>query len=163
MLAWQGAFQRNKTYTDAASNKKRSEFKKDLIEFLLSAILPEYQAEVNEKRHLENIEKLRQEATKIGFSILHKSELKFGTAQKLLNLILKYYWCFDWITDTPPHCPIDNIILQELKIKRYKGKNWTDRDFGLSEYMSVVNAIKNHDACKGMSIAQCELEVFKRR
>ena len=42
---------------------------------------------------------------------------KIGHSQKLLNLMLKYYWCLEWLKYTPPHCPIDRMILVAAKVK----------------------------------------------
>jgi hypothetical protein len=47
---------------------------------------------------------------------------KYGVAQKLLNLFLKYLWCLGTIAE-PPHCPVDRIIIGKTC---YKDKNWTE-------------------------------------
>lgn len=41
---------------------------------------------------------------------LEGGKMKFGRAQKLLNMYLKYMWCAGEIS-TPPHCPFDNQII----------------------------------------------------
>ncbi|SDJ63273.1 hypothetical protein SAMN05216338_105731 [Bradyrhizobium sp. Rc2d] len=35
----------------------------------------------------------------------------YVVAQKVLNLLLKYYWCLARIPE-PPYCPIDRIIIE---------------------------------------------------
>ena len=54
---------------------------------------------------------------------LNGGRLKFGRAQKLLNMYLKYMWCKNNIT--PPHCPFDNIIISRLVSERAFGERGT--------------------------------------
>jgi hypothetical protein len=44
-----------------------------------------------------------------------KNLFRVGTAQKALNLYLKYLWCLGEIK-TPPHCPFDRGIIQMLPV-----------------------------------------------
>jgi hypothetical protein len=41
--------------------------------------------------------------------ILKGGELRFGNAQKVINLYLKSMWIAEWL-DIPPHFPVDRII-----------------------------------------------------
>ena len=45
--------------------------------------------------------------------ILIDGQLNFGSAQKLLNLFLKYEWCRGKIPEQP-HCPVERVVLSEL-------------------------------------------------
>jgi hypothetical protein len=89
---------------------------------------------------------------------LNNGRLRFGIAQKLINLYLKYRWCLGQIP-TPPHCPFDRIIIS--KIGLYNGViNWTEIDCP-NTYRSLVE--KAQIKAGEMSIAEWELLEFSRR
>ena len=100
--------------------------------------------------HINNIEELRNALQEEFAEILHEGRMRFGVAQKMLNLYLKHLWVRNCI-ETPPHCPFDDIILK--KLFQPSGEvfiPWTEMDnnsgIGTYEYRRWV--------CKAREIAQ---------
>lgn len=163
ILAWAASVQRAKLYKE--ENDKASflielnKFRKNIIEFVTANIIPYYFSDCSEEQHYKNIDEIIAYANRINFGILGKSGYKYGVAQKLLNLALKYYWCMGLIKE-PPHCPIDRIVISKTK---YNGKiNWTQITERL-EYQKIIEDIKILAAKNRLSIARWELTVFNRR
>lgn len=143
----------------AQSSVDATKFREEVINFLRSNIIPKYKNGCTEDLHYKNIELLIAHANKVDPGILCKEGYKYGVAQKLLNLTLKYYWCLELISE-PPHCPIDRIIINKT---RYKGKiNWTQIS-RRSEYEEVINEIQALARKEGLSIPQWELTHYGRR
>ena len=46
---------------------------------------------------------------------LNNGRLRYGTSQKAFNVYLKYLWHLGEISP-PPHCPVDRIVLNALRI-----------------------------------------------
>lgn len=163
ILAWAASVQRAKLYgkkTDSCqSSGVANRFRDNVIKFLTEKIIPQYVDGCMEEQHYENIEALIAHATKVDPGILGKEGYKYGVAQKLLNLALKYYWCLGLIKE-PPHCPIDRIIISKTK---YKGRiNWT-QILRRSEYDDVIKEVRALANEKGLSISQWELTNYNRR
>jgi len=74
--------------------------------------------------------------------ILRDGNYRYGVAEKLLNLALKYYWCLGHIP-TPPHCPVDRIVIEKTHLR---GRvNWTEiKDE--PQYRGVIEA--NQKSCR---------------
>ncbi len=163
ILAWAASVQRAKLYgekTDSAQSSAAAiKFREDLIRFLTEKIIPQYVQGCTEEQHYKNIEALISHATKVNPGILGEAGYKYGVAQKLLNLALKYYWCLGLIAE-PPHCPIDRIIIS--KTRHNRSINWT-QILKRSEYEEVVKEIKDLARKKGLSITQWELAHYRRR
>jgi hypothetical protein len=122
-------------------------------------ILPMYKKSCNEKQHYKNIEALVAYATKVGTSVLSPDGYRFGIAQKLLNLCLKYHWCLELVGE-PPHCPVDRIVLDKTS---FKGRlNWTEIQSS-EKYREVIEEIDKIAKAKGLSIAMWELRHYARR
>ena len=99
------------------------------------------------------IKKFSQEKEGISF--------KVGHSQKLINMLLKYYWCMGWLKMRPPHCPVDRIILEKTGVKRYgKTPAWTKID-NIGDYKSYVEDIRKF--ANSQNIADWELKVYSRR
>ena len=163
VLAWAASVQRAKLYIEKSDSAKSSiavtKFREEVIKFLRRDIIPKYKYGCTEEQHYKNIEALIAHANKIDPGILCGQGYKYGVAQKLLNLALKYYWCLGFISE-PPHCPIDRIIISKTK---YKGKiNWT-KILKRSEYEEVINEVKALAQREGLSIPQWELKHYSRR
>ena len=78
-----------------------------------------------------------------------------GTAQKLLNVLAKFYWTAGFIVE-PPHCPIDSIILKKLKLNKIKFTKIDD----IRVYKKIIKAINE---IKGdRSIAVWELQEYNQ-
>ena len=134
-------------------------FREDVIKFLTEKIIPQYIEGCTEEQHYENIEVLIAHANEVGSGILGEAGYKYGVAQKLLNLALKYHWCLG-LTGEPPHCPIDRIIISKTI---HSGKiNWTQIT-KRSQYEEVIKEVKGIADKKGLSISQWELTHYRRR
>ena len=85
--------------------------------------------------------------------------MKFGHAQKALNLYLKYRWCLDQAQE-PPHFPIDSIILK--KVPGFERFRWTRME-SEEEYKEIISAARKQAQKSGLSLARWELKEYKRR
>ncbi len=163
ILAWTASVQRARLYGEktnsASSSAAVAKFREDVIGFLAEKIIPQYVEGCAEEQHYDNIETLVTYATKIDPGILGKAGYKYGVAQKLLNLALKYYWCLGLITE-PPHCPIDRIVISKTK---HNGRiNWT-QILRRSAYEEVIKEVKVLAQEERLSIPQWELAHYRRR
>ena len=77
--------------------------------------------------HADNIERLRKRVTKRCKSFLEGEKLRFGTAQKYLNVELKRRWQ-DCGYKEPPHCPFDWDVIKTLPRARGICTAWTKCD-----------------------------------
>jgi hypothetical protein len=129
ILAWNASVQRANLYNASvkrtgAPDKRIAGFKTAVIGFIEDKLQPQYLEKCTEEQHYKNIAALIKFANQKDPGILGKDGYKYGVAQKLLNLVLKYLSCLDIITSTPPHCPVDRIVIDKTK---YRGmKNWTE-------------------------------------
>ena len=154
-MTFNAAFQRNPIYADADDKAKKHI--KGVIETKLRSIKPRYEKCVSEKSHIHNIEYLSDDMSKLFGNYLIKGRFRIGTAQKTLNLFLKYLWCVKEI-EMPPHCPIDAIIVKECPpVKNYK---WTKSD-SISEYKKVICAAKS--VADGQPLAIWELKMYNKK
>ena len=162
ILAWNASVQHAALYKNGAWKNQRDRidvFKNTIIDFVKTKLVPQYRLTVREQQHCRNIRNLIDCANTIDTDILGENRYKYGVAQKLLNLALKYYWCLGRIEE-PPHCPIDKIIIDKTSCR---GKiNWTQM-LTESEYLNVISAIKSLAEQQKCSIAQWELNNYKRR
>ena len=79
--------------------------------------------------------------------------LRIGTVQKALNLYLKTVWCMEPSWPTPPHCPVDRIILERAGING----SWTKLD-SMSTYCEWIERLRKHASGNGFdSVAEWEL------
>ncbi|KQR70265.1 hypothetical protein [Pedobacter sp. Leaf176] len=158
-LSLAGAFQRNNVYAeniDDNNGKKKESFKKKLKEHVLK-ITDRYHVFVSDENHVSNIlEIIALNAD----DILKVGKLTFGTAQKLLNLYLKYMWCTERLAHIPPHCPVDSIILGNSK--NYKYDSWTKLKCE-TKYMLYINDLRELATQDNLHLAEWELGVFNRR
>jgi hypothetical protein len=166
MMAFGAAFQRANVYvarpdnlTDSQYTQQKNEFRTSVRQFIETTLLPKYKEPLTDEEHLKSIQQIIGYTTKSRYSeLLSNGRFKFGVAQKLLNLILKYYWCLG-SPRTPPHFPVDRII-QEL-IPNHKMINWTTLD-NSNDYMNIVNAARKC-LTNDQSLAEWELEIYSRR
>jgi hypothetical protein len=159
-LSLSGAFQRNNVYSKEIillEDNEKKRFKQSLKESVIE-IAKQYNEEVDDDAHISSILKLIQINQS---SILRNNgKLNFGTAQKLLNLYLKYLWCTERLSYAPPHCPIDSIILN--KSLSFRNDRWTNLDCPQT-YMQYVIELREIATKNKMSLAEWELMVFNRR
>jgi len=161
ILAWGASVQRAHLY--AANLPQGSqisiEFRKHVIKFVSSKLLPQYKNPVSEPEHYKNIDRLIKFANAEGMRVLGSNGYKYGVAQKFLNLTLKYHWCLG-LAEEPPHCPVDRRVIDKTN---FKGKaNWTEI-VEAAEYKKIISGV--HDLAKkeGLSIAMWELKCYSRR
>jgi hypothetical protein len=142
--AWRASTQRGNIYSQNKNKdtlkKFRKDLKKDVLEFIdknIDCLL--------EKDLLEKMEDLSRKHSRNGISF------KIGHSQKLLNLMLKYYWCLEWLKYIPPHCPIDRQILIAAKVK-INGKipAWTKLN-SIVEYRDMIEQIKDNEDIQCLS------------
>ena len=150
--------QRSNLYAAELSELQRKPFQKALRR-VLESYGKSYTAPVAEDRHLEHINGLVETLSRGYPGLLESGRLKFGHAQKALNLYLKYLWCLDRISE-PPHCPIDSIILR--KVPGFTDVRWTQLTTA-KEYMRIITAAKVQASAKKLSLAQWELQEYNRR
>lgn len=163
ILSWAASVQRAKLYMNKRDSYSLSsevtKFRKNIIYYIKGQILPQYTSSCLEEKHYDNIDSLIVFANKINPGILTNDGYKYGVAQKLLNLALKYHWCLGLVSE-PPHCPIDRIIISKTK---YRDKiNWT-QIIRRSQYEKVIKELKELAAREGLSIPQWELMYYSRR
>ena len=161
MLSWNASVQRVELYNENTSANEKKEFRNRVIDWLSQKLLEQYSSEISSGKHEENLEKLMQKGSEFGKDILKDDKYPYplGVAQKLLNLQLKYLWCYN-ITAKPPHCPVDRIIMEKLPLK--DRKPWT-KIKELPEYQTIIRELEKIAAQNGQSLADWELAEFRRR
>src|ERR1700694_4632603 len=123
ILAWNASVQRARLYKEGAGHDSRNRSFREKVVGHLCQVIPSYTGGVVEAQHYTNIDNLIEYAGNVDDQLLGPLGYKYGIAQKLLNLALKYYWCLGEIAE-PPHCPVDRIV---ISMTSQKGKiNWTD-------------------------------------
>jgi hypothetical protein len=121
----------------------------------LQRLSQKYEATVTSADHVQTIQDLADLLTKAHSAVLRGSRFRYGTAQKALNLYLKYRWCLGEI-DVPPHCPFDSEIIR--RVPAYTGASWT-RMCTDAEYQALVEAATRMD---GSTLAKWELELYNQ-
>ena len=146
--------QRSHMYASRLSEKARKPLQKSL-RAALESVAAKYTVNVSEKQHIRNITKLAAQLSRKHPTLLTKGRMKFGHAQKALNLYLKYLWCLDKLP-MPPHCPLDSIILK--KIPGFTQERWTKLD-SPERYELIIVAAKGKAKAKekGLPLAVWEL------
>jgi hypothetical protein len=148
---------RSNLYAAYLSEAQRKPFQASL-RGALESYAQRYTAPVLERHHLKHVNGLAEDLTRRHSGLLEAGRLRFGHAQKALNLYLKYLWCVGRIPE-PPHCPIDSLILR--KVPGFTEVRWTQLATA-TEYMSIITAAKVQASAKNLSLAQWELEEYNR-
>jgi hypothetical protein len=157
--AWNASVQRASLYKPDARQDQKATFKNKVIDHIRDHIIPQYKEAVEGSRHCENIRGLINYANEVGTGVLGKDGYKYGVAQKVLNLALKYYWCLGQIKE-PPHCPVDKMVIDKTV---FRGRvNWT-QILTEKEYLDIISAIRALAEKENSSIAQWELDNYERR
>ena len=150
IFSWEAATEHNKVWNSSMTLQQKQNYKNELKLFL-EDMLNEYLIKIiDEDEHIQNILNLQTKTEEL------KNKLNFGTCQKLLNMMCKYYWCSGLIKE-PVHLPIDRINLKNAGIKNC---NWTELD-DKDTYKRLVAKFKEVTA--GKSLASWELENWCRR
>lgn len=111
-----------------------------------------------EATHESNILRFSNHGSAVGGSVLSADGYRIGIAQKLLNLQLKYLWCFGDVPE-PPHCPIDRVMINKTRLKGQVA--WT-KIKDLNTYRQVIAALKEAASPSGLSLARWEFESYDR-
>jgi len=157
MLTFGGAFQHSGIYKANTKEKERTYFRNMLQGYIQQTILKKYKQSISDEGHLENIISISNYTA--SFKKVLKARINIGISQKLLNLVLKYYWCLNLLPE-PPHFPVDRIIQQ--KIYKQPLVNWTQLN-SVDTYMQIINDARILAKKQNLSLAQWELENFNRR
>lgn len=133
------------------TDDQKKVFKNDLFKCVNDLVDTKYlHHKIDEIEHINNIRLLQEYVKEPHSSILPDDGLKFGVAQKILNLYLKYLWCADMIKEAPPHFPLDRMV-QGSNIR----VNWTCNECTAEKYNNVVN-----DLCPDGEKAEWELKTY---
>jgi hypothetical protein len=152
-LTLMGTVQRGKLYQKDSTESQRMAFR-GALRFELERLAEQYRGVVSERRHFANIERLAKMLSDKHPKALSGKRLRIGSAQKALNLYLKYMWCMGHIP-IPPHCPFDARVLSQVSDCR--DMRWTQLD-SVSEYEHIVNCAKA--AAGGLPLAEWELRLY---
>lgn len=130
----QGAFQRSNIYLNSQiNNDNKRAFREFIKKFLFDNIFEKYYKTKISEEQLYNLIADLQKYSQLNFNeILNGGELRFGNAQKIINLYLKSMWIAEWL-DVPPHFPVDRIIQNKMD----KILTWTNMD--KTSYISIIN------------------------
>ena len=154
---------RNHNYPIYIRNSERPKTLTTELKKLTEAYIIKFQSgETSEEDHFNEIVSISNIISVNGNYVdsLHKSRLRIGIVQKLLNLTLKYLWCMDIIKE-PLHCPVDSIVINKIKPK-ISDILWTELD-SIDEYRFYINAIREIANNESKSIAKWELDIWNRR
>jgi hypothetical protein len=154
------SMQRSPTYCDTVAETRKKKFRASLrceLEKIASRFYRNHE-KVNDDRHEQNICELAKTITACHRDILHRGQFRIGSAQKCLNLYLKYLWCVGEIAE-PPHCPFDNLVVDKLG-SEFAECRWTKLD-DIQKYKDMVAAARTMAGKE--SLAKWELELWNRR
>lgn len=149
------ALRHNPTYLN--TNCDRRDFRRAFAAEIRDQI-EQYHQNTLEEVHVQIVDTISRRLSESHGYILRENRLRIGTVQKALNLYLKILWCIDSDWPTPPHCPIDRIILRNAGIR----ENWTELD-SICQYNDWVSKLRAHSLSKGFdSLASWELITWNR-
>jgi len=118
-------------YKSGIDDREREKFRCYLKE-KLQKMFPEYRGKVTGERHIVNIRRFKEGVDALWGFILSGGQLRFGRAQKLVNVYLKYKWTLGDTDFAPPHCPFDSTVILDLGGRC----NWTE--MGEEDYRRLV-------------------------
>jgi hypothetical protein len=144
--------QRGKVYRPDLSEKERRSLHGPL-RTALGELSAAYERPVSDEVHVNNIVALADRVSTLCGSILADGHFRTGSAQKALNLYLKYRWCLGWCVE-PPHCPFDALVLAH--IPSWVGASWTALD-SVEDYRRLVIAARGCAAPESLSMWELTL------
>jgi len=161
ILAWSASVQRANLYCPAIplAARESNVFRKNVLIFIETNLLSKYETKCSEADHVANIQSLVNFGTTEGGRLLGPDGYRFGVAQKLLNLLLKYLWCLGLVAE-PPHCPVDRIVLAKTTLRNKL--NWTEIKTA-EKYNEAINAIRIVSNYARLSLPEWELRFYSRR
>jgi hypothetical protein len=154
------SLQHSKTYKAHVTPADRDNFRTSLRRQLHGMASRGYNTmEVDDDTHVENICNLSRTLSDRHRDILEGKRFRIGSAQKALNLYLKYLWCQGEI-QTPPHCPLDAGVIATLSAAHRKCL-WTQLD-DIVKYNSMIADAKINAKATGISLAEWELNLWNK-
>lgn len=156
-LTFMGVAQRGRLYSGevVSTQESREPFRLSL-RLILENLAENYTTQVDDQTHISNIERLASDLSLTYRSILDGGRFRIGSAQKALNLYLKYLWCMGQVV-TPPHCPFDSVIIGRLP--GHEAEKWTQLDC-IETYKNLVSSARAEAEKIGLCIAEWELKVY---
>lgn len=153
-------------YKKNIEDKKKVPFKAELKKELFKIGEKYLKEKVSEEDHLIIINDFSNEFSSEPYKILlsedNKERFVIGRSQKIINLYLKYLWCWGLLNQTPHHCPFDSTIISNLRENGSVLSIWTELD-SLEEYEKcVVEAKRKAERYNFKSIAEWELVTFNK-
>jgi hypothetical protein len=145
--------QRGKVYKEKITESSRAPVHATLRE-KLDELTSAYITQVTDDPHIANIQVLSDVVSEKHGGVLVDGRFRIGSAQKALNLHLKYRWCLGEIHE-PPHCPFDACVLK--LIPGWKSESWIEINT-LERYQDLVAAARSVAA--GKSLAVWELGAY---
>jgi len=149
---------RGRVYKQGISEDDKVKFK-NTLKHKLSKYGKSYKTEIKDTKHTENIERFSNEISIKFGKILKGNRFRIGTAQKILNLYLKYLWVLGRILE-PPHCPFDSIIITELGLD--SEVKFTKFD-SVKDYKRLVTMAVQKAKDEKLSVAQWELKLWNQK
>ena len=144
------SLQHNPTYVEGEVD--RQSFRNGFSSHL-NDLLARYCDTVEDDEHCAVIQQVSNELSQEFGGILIGGRLRIGTTQKALNLLLKTMWCLETEWPTPPHCPVDRIVLESAGIYG----NWTQLN-SIGTYRDWISRIREYAKIQGFeSIAEWEV------
>lgn len=151
-----GTAQRGKLYRDGSSDVLRDAFREALRK-ALERLAKQYKKKVSSHQHCANIKKLADGLSASDKGALKGRRFRIGSAQKALNLYLKFMWCLGRI-ERPPHCPFDSRVLS--KNPNCEKVKWTKLD-SIIEYKRIAGEAEQFARTEGFSLADWELRHYQ--
>ena len=145
--------QRGRVYRSDVTEAEKASFQAELHR-QLETTAATYSVKTTDAAHEDNIIALSASLSASHGPTLLGGRFRIGSAQKALNLFLKYLWCIGEVPE-PPHCPFDLQII--TKLPRAVRCNWTELD-SIETYRALVAAAKAVAA--GRSLAEWELAEY---
>ena len=145
-------------YSIPSNDPRRKGLRKRIRELLPQLAQNYVGREISGDEHVRNIESLARELTDDFSNILYAGHFRLGTAQKLLNLYLKYCWAVGWNPE-PPHGPFDDGIIKKLSLA--EPIKWAKLD-RVEDYSRLVE-VAEKAAADDCSIAVWELKEWPGR
>ena len=152
-LTLMATVQRAHVYAPDANADAKWKFQKALRSSL-EQVEVFYCETVSEEDHIRNVVALSEGLSADHADVLAGGRFRIGTAQKALNLHLKYLWCLGKVP-APPHCPFDSRVI--MKLPKCRGISWTALD-DPAQYRKLVEAAKAKAG--GMPLAAWELRTY---
>lgn len=151
ILTVSASFSRANVYLPNVSEAKKEEFKKHLF-YSLERLSTHYHHKVSVERHIQIISDFIEYSVQYK-DILKDGMLRYGVAQKMVNLYFKYLWCAGYIEYAPKHFPLDRVIQKGTKII-----SWTQ----LTEEDDQLYLDKINELCPDDNKAEWELKEYNK-